>query len=165
MTEWKPIKGYEGLYEVSNEGNIKTLHKRYKNKSILKQSKGSRGYLLVTLNKNKKQTTKNVHRIVADAFLENPQNLPCINHKDQDKTNNNVNNLEWCTYQYNNTYKDRLKKSALRRSIPVVCVETGVIYESGADAGRKTGIRQSKISCCCNGNRKTAGGFHWSFLQ
>lgn len=108
-----------------------------------------------------KQKTFSVHRLVALTFIPNPDNLPCINHKDEDKTNNNADNLEWCSYYYNNVYGHRLTKSSLKRSIPVRCIETGKIYSSAYAAQRETGIRQPTIWKCCHGKSKTAGGFHW----
>lgn len=164
MEKWLPIKDYESLYEVSNTGKIRSLCGRYGYKNLLKQCIGSGGYLIVTLCNKGTQKTVNVHRLVASAFLENKDNLPCVNHKDGNRLNNDVSNLEWCSYYYNNTYGDRLTKSALKRGKPVVCVETGVIYPNGHAAQRETSIPQSKIWCCCNGKRNTAGGYHWSYV-
>jgi len=167
MENWKPIPGYEGLYEVSDLGNVRSLHQKFKAKSIviLKQATGSRGYKLVTLCKDQKQTSFNVHRIVANVFVPNPNNYPCVNHIDEDKTNNSASNLEWCSYYYNNVYGERLTKSALKRSKPVMCIETGVIYASTCAAQRETGVCQSHISACCRGKRKTAGKLHWKFID
>lgn len=164
-TIWCPIKGYENLYEISNTGQVRSLCGRYGKLNILKQCVGSRGYLLVTLCNHGKQKTVNVHRLVADAFIPNPNNLPCVNHKDENKTNNNVSNLEWCSFFYNNTYGNRLTKSALKRGIPVCCIETGKIYSSAYAAQRATNVRQSGICNCCHGKRNTAGGFHWEFIS
>ncbi len=165
MEIWKPITDYEDLYEVSNYGRIRSLCGRYGKNKILSQCVGSKGYKLVTLCKKGKQKTVNVHRLVAMAFIPNPDSLPCVNHIDEDKSNNNVSNLEWCSYYYNNIYGQRLTKSAAKRSIPVICVETGVIYTSACAASRKTGVQQSKICNCCHKKRKTAGGFRWAFLD
>lgn len=164
MKVWKPIPDYEDLYEISNDGEVRSLHDRYGEKLILKQCIGSKGYKLVTLCKDHTQKTVNVHRLVALAFIPNPGSLPCVNHIDEDKTNNKAENLEWCSYYYNNVYGQRLTKSALRKSIPVKCVETNVIYSSAYSAQRETGIRQSGIWQCCHGQRKTAGGFHWEIV-
>ena len=165
MTMWKAIPNYEGLYEVGDNGQVRSLHNRYKNKEFLKQSVGSRGYLLVTLCKNGVQKTINVHRIVANAFVPNPNNLPCVNHKDENKENNSASNLEWCSYYYNNTYGERLTKSALKRGKPVICIENQHVYPNAHVAHKETGIQQSSISNCCNGKAITAGGFHWFFLD
>ena len=122
---WKPIEGYEGLYEVSNTGQvrsldryIKTCYEAYKLQKgkILNPGKNTNGYLQVVLHCNGKCKTINVHKLVAQAFIPNTDNLPMINHKDEDKTNNNVDNLEWCTSKYNINYGSRLNKSLLTKS-------------------------------------------------
>ena len=163
MEVWKPVPDYEDLYEVSNTGKIRSLCGRYGYLNELKQCIGSRGYLLVTLCRKGKQKTMNVHRIVATAFLPNPNGYPCINHKDLNKQNNMVSNLEWCSYTYNNTFAERAKRSGKKRNLPVKCIETGEIFYCAYEASRRTGIRQSRISMCCNGKIKTSGGFHWTF--
>lgn len=118
MTEiWKDIVGYEGLYQVSNLGNVKRL-KGYKGRGkgyiveehLIQPSINSRGYQNVVLCKNGKTKTFTMHRLVAIAFLDNPDNLPQVNHKDENKTNNCVDNLEWCDSVYNNNYGTRNKK-------------------------------------------------------
>ena len=118
----KPVVGYEGCYEVDTCGRIysldrvihvedngRTYDKPLKG-GIMKQRLHSQGYKIVSLTKNGKTKNVFVHRIVAMAFLPNPDNLPCINHKDEDKTNNFIENLEWCTYQYNNAYGSKPRK-------------------------------------------------------
>lgn len=98
---WVDIFGFEGLYKISNYGRVYSL---YTNKIL---SPGlSQGYHYVVLSKNKQKFNKQVHRLVAENFIHNPANLPIINHKDENKINNFVNNLEWCTYSYNNTYNE-----------------------------------------------------------
>ena len=111
---WKDIKGYEGLYQVSNLGRVKSLSHIVQRKfssysvkeKILKPAKDKQGYHYLVLCVNCKTKTFQVHRLVAQAFIENPNSLPCINHKDENPSNNRVDNLEWCTYSYNNTYND-----------------------------------------------------------
>lgn len=164
MEVWKPVPNYEDLYEVSNTGKIRSLCGRYGHLNELKQCIGSKGYLLVTLCRKGKQKTTNVHRIVATVFIPNPNGYPCINHKDLNKQNNMVNNLEWCSYTHNNTFAERAKRSGEKRGLPVKCVETGAVFYCAYEASRKTGIRQSGISMCCNGKLKTSGGFHWTFV-
>lgn len=163
-TIWCPIKDFEDLYEVSNTGEVRSLCGRYGHLRHLKQGIGSRGYLNVTLCRKGKQKTVNVHRLVAEAFIPNPDNLPCVNHKDEDKTNNIVSNLEWCSYYRNNTYGQRLTKSAAKLSQAVRCIETGQIFSSAYAAQRETGIRQSNIWKCCHGERNIAGGYHWELV-
>lgn len=118
MTEiWKDIVGYEGLYQVSNLGNVKRL-KGYKGRGkgyiveehLIQPSINSRGYQNVVLCKNGKTKTFSMHRLVAIAFLDNSDNLPQVNHKDENKLNNCVDNLEWCDSKYNNNYGTRNKK-------------------------------------------------------
>lgn len=106
---WKPVVGYEGLYEVSNTGLIKSLNcYNYKEPRLLKLGHRPDGYLSVGLSKNNVTKTKTVHRLVAEAFIPNPDNLEMVNHKDEDRTNNNVENLEWCTRAYNQIYSMNL---------------------------------------------------------
>ena len=112
MEEWRDIKGYEGAYQVSSYGRIRSLDRiverktgNYKHKGrILKQNDDTHGYLKVNLTKHDKKKTFKVHRLVAQAFIPNPNNYTVINHKDENKTNNKVENLEWCTSKYNNNY-------------------------------------------------------------
>lgn len=100
MEEWRAVPGYEGLYEVSNTGNVKSLIKN----NIIKSFINKKGYRLVSLSKNGIIKKFSVHRLAAQAFIPNPDNLPMVNHKDEDKTNNSVDNLEWCDAKYNNNY-------------------------------------------------------------
>lgn len=151
------------MYEVSNKGNVRSLCGRHGDNRILKQGIGSKGYTLVSLCDNGKQKTVNVHRLVAEAFIPNPNNYPCINHKDENKTNNAVENLEWCTYQKNNVHGKRLMKSALKRGVPVYCIELNRIFASATSAERFLGICQSTICACCKGKCKLAGGYHWRY--
>ena len=117
---WKDIEGYEGIYQVSNKGRVKSLKRKICSNSnnhkyntlsekLLKLSGGGK-YIQVILCKDGKTSAKLVHRLVAQAFIPNPNNLPCVNHKDENKKNNDVRNLEWCTYKYNNEYNGRIEK-------------------------------------------------------
>ena len=121
IEEWRPVVRYEGLYEVSNTGQVRSLDRFYyrlhKGK-VLSPTKDRYGYLTVTLNCNGKSKTIKIHRLVAQAFLPNPDNLPQVNHKDEDKTNNNVTNLEWCTAKYNvnfGTRQERYRNTMLEK--------------------------------------------------
>lgn len=112
-----------------------------------------------------------VHRLVAEAYIPNPDSLEQVNHKDENKKNNSINNLEWCNADYNNHYgshsqkiSDSLKGNT-RATKRVLCVETGIIYESGMEAYRQTGISNVCISHVLNGKSKTAGGFHWRLAE
>ena len=106
---WKPIPGYEGLYEASTLGNIRNAISG----RVLRQSNHWQGYKLVGLHKDKKLKTHTVHRLIAKAFIENPNGYSEVNHKDENKANNNVENLEWCTTKYNNTYGNKIKRGEL----------------------------------------------------
>lgn len=123
MEEWKSIPGYEGLYEVSSYGRVKSLDRYVKVKSksyrlqkgkMLSPIKNKYGYLQVFLCCNGKYKIISVHRLVAEAFIPNPDNLPIINHLDEDKSNNRVENLEWCSHRYNSNYNGVLKKRSQR---------------------------------------------------
>lgn len=161
--EWREVPGYEGLYLVSNLGNV------YSNKSnkMLRNSFGKRGYLVVGLCLNGTRKTKKVHRLVADAFIPNKNNLPLVNHKDECKTNNNVDNLEWCDSRYNNTYGTRVERA--RKSIVKRVIQyspDGIFvakWESITQASETLHIYTSSITECCKGKRKTAGGYVWKY--
>lgn len=115
---WRPVKDFEGYYEVSNLGRVrsidrvvvdKTGRKQFKKGTMLKYRPDRQGYCIVSLSIDRHYTTKCVHTLVAEAFIPNPDNLPQVNHKDEDKSNNIVKNLEWCTAKYNANYGDRNK--------------------------------------------------------
>ena len=206
MEIWKDVAGYEGLYQVSNLGNVKTLERFYysgrnhtirkvQKSMLLKQQTNKDGYRTVGLTKDGKQKYTLVHRIVAQAFIINddPENKTLINHKDEVKTNNVVDNLEWCTPKYNNNYgtarergiktrksrytkekhplygkqhkEESKKKMSERKNKPVICITTGEIFKSVKEASEKTGVNLSNICQCCKGNYKTAGKREWEFLE
>ena len=155
--EFRDIPGYEGLYEVSNLGRVR------RDGRILKPSKNKKGYLLVSLFKNGIERKAYIHRLVAQSFLPNPSNFPCINHKDENKTNNIIDNLEWCDSKYNANYGTRNEKV----SKPVLQYDLlgNFIREwpSIMKVERELGIYQGSISMCCLDYRKSAGGFVWRF--
>lgn len=107
---WKDIKGYEGLYQISNLGRVKSLAKLYQGERLMKLREDKDGYLYVGFYKDEVKKYFRVHRLVAQAFIPNPLNLPLVNHKNEDKHKNQVDNLEWCTAEYNNTYNGRAKR-------------------------------------------------------
>ena len=164
---WKPIKGYEGLYEVSNLGRIKSLvnNKGQYREKILKP-RYTYGYLKVILCKNGIKKNYRVHRLVAEAFLPNPDNLPLINHKDEQKDNNIVTNLEWCNYSYNNSYGTRTKRAAENnhKKLLQFTLDGNFVkeWQSPVEA-EKEGYRRSNISYCCNGRIKQYKGFIWRY--
>ena len=155
----KDIKGYEGLYAITSCGKVWS----YRRGRFLKSTFDSSGYLQVSLHKNGKRTCYKVHRLVAKAYLPNPENKPQINHKDENKTHNYINNLEWCDSTYNNNYGTRNERAGRTRGKTVICVETNIIYYSPAEVKQTLGIDASGIHKCCKGKRHTAGGYHWRY--
>lgn len=170
MEIWRDIAGYESLYQVSNKGRIKSLiaHNGTKER-ILKPHTIGHGYLNVDLCKNGHLKKNLVHRLVAQAFIENPGNLPQVNHKDENKLNNHADNLEWCTAKYNMNYGDAPQKRAEKRSKQVLQLNKDgqfvAQYCSLHDAERKTGIGISQICMVCKGKRILAGGYMWKYKE
>lgn len=158
---WKPVKSYENYYEVSNLGNVKRLKKD----KHLVPSKDLNGYFQVLLCKNGTRKCMKIHKLVANAFIENPNNYNVVNHKDEVKTNNFVENLEWCTIKYNVNYGTGLTRAAQKRMMPIYQMlnkEIIATYKSAVEASEITGINYSKIRMCCRNERKTAGGYEWA---
>ena len=157
--QWLDIIGYEG-YQVSNLGRVKSLgNYKTRKEKILKQCIDKDGYLQVQLCKNGKIKTFKVHRLVAQAFIPNPDNLPQVNHKDENKENNIVSNLEWCTQQYNSEY-------SFAKPILQIDKDTNEIIREWASARqveRELGIDDSSIIKCCKGKLKTARGSKWRY--
>ena len=173
---WRDVKEYEGYYQVSNRGIVKSLNYNHTGKEgIMKAQDNGDGYLYVNLWKEGKMKSCTIHRLVAIAFLPNPNNLPEVNHISEDKSDNRVENLEWCSRLYNNTYNDRAKKAGKKqrndpnKSKAVVGIHkiNGLILEfpSAMEASRQTGIDQGNITRCCNGRYKSAGGFYWYYVD
>lgn len=193
---WKPIIGFEGLYEVSNIGEIRSLNKTVKcrnrfNKNtsiriikgrILKQVDTGHGYLQVCLRKNNKNYSLYVHRLVAEVFIQNPKNMPFINHIDENKSNNKVSNLEWCTAQYNCNYGTRTERILKNRKSPdfnlsnnpkakrVEMYSLDNIYQMTFNSIKEAFIYlnlknavQSNVSNVCNGKLKTAYKHIWKW--
>ena len=154
---WKPVVGYEGVYEVSNMGNVRRVlgNGKYRNRKLVY---GTRNYYEVMLSMNNKQRLCLVHRLVALAFLPNPDSLPQVNHKDGNRIRNDVDNLEWATAKENQLHSRRVLLNAVH---PVYCVEKQVFYSSMAIAAECTGVCLSHIWKVINGRRQTAGGYHW----
>lgn len=188
IIEWRPVAGYDG-YFVSNTGLIKSF-KRKKPHNLRYVTKDD-GYLRVYLCKKGKTKAFYVHRIVASAFVDNPQNLPFINHKDECKTNNNASNLEWCTFTYNINYGTAIKRRTANsnpkaaaakvdwytvlkkrkgknKHKPVQQFQNGVLvatFDSTCDAARKTGLWQQAISLAARGKLNQTGGYQWRFVE
>jgi hypothetical protein len=178
---WKPVVGNEDRYMVSSFGRIRSLVNNKgnirKNEKLLSLTKGFGGYprvhLAVSVGVRKSYS---VHRLVAIAFIPNPLNLPEVNHKDESRTNNRVDNLEWCSRRYNSNYgtaRERTingnkewheknvrvmpKGAHSKKSIPVVCVNTGEKFYNAQHASEVYGINRAHINSCCNGRRQSAG--------
>lgn len=187
---WKPIKNYEGLFEVSNKGRVKRLERvvvykdgrKYHKKEQILKPWITNGYLRVTLCDSKPR----VHHLVAEAFIPNPENKPQVNHKDEVKTNNCVENLEWMTAKENCNYGTRNER--IRKSLgkPAVCKAIGEatrkrlskpvaqytkdgefvkIWPSTNGAGRQLELSQSNISKAARGINETYGGFVWKYVK
>ncbi len=175
---WKDIPGYEGLYQVSNLGRVKSMARvdargNHRNEKILKNNDDGKGYRRVVLSKDAIKKYFFVHRLVALVFIPNPNNYPIINHKDENPENNNVSNLEWCDFSYNSRYGTALVKMVNNRKgktaqKPIIQLsknnEIIHFYPSIAQAARETGIRQSDISMCCSGINKSSGGYIWRYI-
>lgn len=174
---WKDIKGYEGKYQVSNLGNVKSLNYNNTGKErILIPGKQTSGYLCVVLSKNGIHKTFTIHRLIAQTFINNTQNLPEVNHIDEDKTNNRVDNLDWCTAEYNNNFGTRNERSMFTRivnngktapkkidqySLDGKFIKT---WNSGTELS-KCGFHQGTICQCCKGKLKTSKGYIWKYHE
>ena len=150
---------------VSNTGKVYSKL----NRLIKKTAYTNDGHEVIMLSKDGKQFGTFVHRLVAQAFMPNPNNLPIINHKDENPKNNNVDNLEWCTYSYNNTYKDIHIKNAKKMGYTVYQYnDNGILvaeYYSCKQAARALGVRDSNINACCNNKLYTVYGYVFSYVE
>lgn len=184
MEIWKPVQGYEGFYEVSNEGNVRSIavwsHKyqrvlKRKIPTIKVQDTTIEGYKRVLLSLYGVHKHCAVHRLVAMAFLDNGNNLPEVNHKDENPANNKVDNLEWCTRKYNANYgtlPQRISERCtndIRISKPVIQLtingEFVKRYPSIKEASRQTGAPDEVITRVCKGKAKTSGGYIWAYCD
>ena len=169
---WLPIEGYENLYEISNLGRVRSLERTVIKKNgvrrkvsgkILKPRTNNSGYLMVRLYKNGIWRDFLLHRIVSTAFIPNPDKKLQVNHLSEDKTNNSVENLEWCTAKENNNYGTKNKRASEKLSKPVLCVELNQIFPSLTEAAKHFNVTQSNLGSVLAGRSKTAGGYHWEY--
>lgn len=186
---WKDIKGYEGLYQVSNLGNVKSLDAiincegakgikcHLRKGRILKKAINNKGYYYVNLSKNSKVKNIKIHKIVANTFINNSNNYNCVNHIDGNKLNNFVENLEWCSYSHNNkeAYRLNLKKPVWKGKINKEHPLSKEVYQydlrgnfikkwdNANDVKRKLGICAENIRSCCNGKKKTCNNYIWKY--
>lgn len=162
---WKNIEEFDG-YQISNFGNVKSF--RYRNKNnpkILKKIIDKDGYYVINLYRNKKCIQKRIHILVANAFISNLKKLPQVNHKDENKLNNKVDNLEWCTAKYNCNYgtrNQRISKKINQYDLEENYVKT---WDSIIDVEKKLNIFHSRIIECCQGKRKSIGGYKWRYYN
>lgn len=180
--EWRDIQGYEGLYQVSNLGRVKSLaremsesHKgtpytRHYPERILSEGNDGAGYKLCWLSKNGKGKSIRVHRLVALAFIPNPNNLRYVNHRDENKANNNVENLEWCTPVYNANYGTAIERRVnvqipkQNKSVYQLDMDGNVleVFPSVKEASRITGV--NNISAAARGLLKHSKGYKWMYV-
>lgn len=169
---WKEVIGYEGLYQISNRGNVKSLERinnygRPVKEKILKPNLSKVGYFTIRLSKNGRSRARYIHRLIAIYFIANPSNKKYINHKNGVKTDNRIKNLEWCTNQENSIHAAKLGLNKYKGGNDIPCIQinlNGVIikkHSSRKKASLKTNIHSGSISDCINGNRNTAGGYIW----
>lgn len=168
---WKDIPGYEGLYQVSNYGRIKSLPRKTKNRFnnglIKKLTLRNNGYFYVNLyNKEHNNKLFTIHRLVALTFIKNVNNLPCINHKDGNKQNNNVDNLEWCTYSFNerHAYKNLLKHPH-RKKVNQYSLQNEYIKTWNSIEEANTFFKTTHIGECCRKKRNQVKGYKWEFTK
>lgn len=160
---WKDIQGFENLYKVSTDGRIKA-----RTGKIIKPYNNGFGYLTVHLYKDGESHSRKIHRLVAEAFISNPERKPQVNHIDGDKSNNHVDNLEWATqsenmqHAYSNGLRQKLKQRVAQ--IEITTKKPINVYKSTSEAEKATGIRHEYISCACR-YKKTAGGFIWEYKE
>ncbi len=169
MEIWKDIVGYEGKYQVSNKGRVRSLpvksNTKYFSGRVLALFPDATGYMAVSLSRK----SHKVHRLVAIAFIDNPNNYTCVNHKDEDKTNNNVENLEWCTHKYNNNYGTRNKRISQNSGRKIVQYDLNgnavKTWKSIADAARYYGVERTTICGCCANRQHTSCGYIWKYAD
>lgn len=191
MEVWKDIKGFEELYQISNYGNIKSLERTFEyigknqfcefktikkhKEMIIKQSINGSGYYQVCLRKENKKKNLLVHRLIAEAFIPNPDNKPTINHIDGNTLNNSLNNLEWATMkeqQYHSTYilnhkriiTDKCRKRQIELHKRKVIRSDGIIFDSIKEAANGNENYRKQINKCVRGHQKTAGGYSWQYV-
>lgn len=167
---WKDIPGYEHLYKISNMGRIKSLYNYKRNGTNILVPKLKKGYYQIGLRKDKKRKWFHIHRLVAITFLSNPNNYKYVNHKDENKLNNCVNNLEWCSMSYNNTYGTRIERviSKTGKKVYQYDLNNNFIksYNNLKEAATENNIKsRGNITSCCNGKYKQAGGYIWKFQE
>lgn len=174
---WKDVAGYEGLYQVSSMGHVKSLERTYVGRGggkhpvkerILKPATTHNGYLRVTLYAGDKPKALKVHRLVCQTFHKNPNNKPEVNHINEDKTDNRACNLEWCTRRENCNHGTHNERSAKNRSKPIGQFSLDgkliKVWQSACEARRQTDFSQGYVSAAARGEYKQAYGFIWKYI-
>ena len=189
--QWKDIAGFEGYYQISSMGRVKSVERYIQQtdgmkrpykipERILKPKKKPNGYMGVGLAMGGKVQNSLIHRMVAEAFIPNPDNLPTVNHKNEDKTDNRMENLEWCSVAYNNTYGTRLERTSkqphnhpvimldiegnqLRRFQSVCEAARHLISDGRSIVGKKITANSIRAVCQHKAQRHTAYGYRWEF--
>lgn len=169
MTEvWKDVYGFAVLYEVSNFGRVRT---KYADNNVyggqynyLNPVDNGKGYLRFNWrgSGNIKRTVY-VHRLVAEAFVDNPSGYREVNHIDENKKNNRADNLEWCTHEYNSQYGTKNIRAANKMKRAIKCIDTGIIYWSLQEIADEFGVGKTAISNCLNGRSRSCAGMHWIY--
>lgn len=162
MTEWFDIPGYEGLYQIRADGTVRNA----KTNNYLSGNVNSHGYMVMSLTRDGKKKDCKLHRLLALTFLPNPNNFGCINHKDGDKLNNSLGNLEWCTKGYNNRHAREVL--GVEMTAKPVCQSTlsgdfVALWVNISAAAKSVGVTSPCITDCCEGRAETAGGFVWNY--
>nr|DAG78623.1 MAG TPA: homing endonuclease [Caudoviricetes sp.] len=168
---WKDIPGYEGYYKISNCGVIISVPRNgtVKSERVLKQYRDKYGYVKVILQKDGVKKNKYVHQLVAITFLKNQDDYPCINHKDENKTNNCINNLEFCTQHYNNNYGTRNERISKHERVKInqydlqgTFIKT---WDGFVEIKETLNIDVSGIIRCCQKQYKTSNGYIWRYAD
>lgn len=190
MEKWRDIPGFEGFYQINNYGVVKSLDRfqveqrlgtpyvRHYKGTVIKQFQRGE-YLFVRLLINGKATNHNIHRLLMETFIPNPNNYPCVNHKDQDKHNNfiyinddgsvneELSNLEWCSWKYNSNYGDAVERARVQKYKPIIqYTKDGEFvreWDSCWSAGKELGLNPQNLRSCCRGERKNSHGFRWEY--
>lgn len=174
--EWRDVEGYEGYYQISNLGRVKSF--KHKSPRIMKPHHDKKGYARLILRKSGKDIPNLVHRLVAKAFIPNPQNLPEVNHKDENPSNNVLTNLEWCDKKYNNNYGTKIERGVANRDARAIGDKNSMAvlqldingnlikeWKSATACREELGFDNSVIAKCCKGKLKTGYGYTWKYKE
>lgn len=156
IEEWKIIEDFP-MYRVSNTGKV---YSNFTGKELKQKFNTRKIRVVVLCSGNGTKQEKSVHRLVAEAFIPNPLNLPCVNHIDENRKNNRADNLEWCTIEYNNQYSENSRPHKVER----LGGAEHIMYDSIAEAARANNLSRAHITDCCLGKRKTHGGYAWRYV-